>query len=217
MSELDIEIYNEAPLGEGAVYVLLGDEEPEKVLSGLEKVRSRAVYIFIRGFDWNRDLSPWPGKAVFKNSPDFAGKADDFLGEITGEVIPFVKGKLKEKPRYQAIAGYSLAGLFAVYSLYKTPCFSRAVTASGSLWYGGFKDFALSFSFAGKPEKVYFSLGDREKRTKNKDMARVEESTRKIYEYYKGLGLETVFELNPGNHFQDPEGRLAKGIGWIID
>ena len=29
-------------------------------------------------------------------------------------------------------------------------------------------------------------------------------------------GAETTFELNPGGHFSDPVGRLAKGIRWIL-
>jgi hypothetical protein len=29
-------------------------------------------------------------------------------------------------------------------------------------------------------------------------------------------GVPTVFEMNPGGHFQDPEGRMAKGIRWML-
>ena len=37
-----------------------------------------------------------------------------------------------------------------------------------------------------------------------------------IYDYYKSLGVETVFEMNPGNHFQDAAQRIAKGIVWLV-
>ena len=34
--------------------------------------------------------------------------------------------------------------------------------------------------------------------------------------YYQQIGIDCTYELNPGNHFQDPEKRLAKGIAWIL-
>ena len=33
---------------------------------------------------------------------------------------------------------------------------------------------------------------------------------------YKNKGIETTFEMNPGNHFKDADLRLAKGIAWIL-
>ncbi len=45
---------------------------------------------------------------------------------------------------------------------------------------------------------------------------RVEDKTKEIYEHYKDSGIDTVFELNPGNHFKDADIRLGKGIAWIL-
>ena len=47
-------------------------------------------------------------------------------------------------------------------------------------------------------------------------MEPVERNTAELHEYYRSLGSDTVFELNPGNHFQNPAGRLAKGIAWVL-
>lgn len=33
-----------------------------------------------------------------------------------------------------------------------------------------------------------------------------------MVESYRGFGVDTVFEMNPGNHFKAPDIRLAKGI-----
>ena len=30
-------------------------------------------------------------------------------------------------------------------------------------------------------------------------------------------GVETVFALNPGGHFQDPALRTARGLAWLLD
>ena len=47
-------------------------------------------------------------------------------------------------------------------------------------------------------------------------MKPVEENTRLLCNSYSEHGIQTTFELNPGNHFQDAELRLAKGIAWML-
>ena len=166
--------------------------------------------------DWNGALSPWPAKAVFKGKQDFAGQADAYIQELTGNIIPEITELLPEKPQYHAIAGYSMAGLFAVYALYRTQVFFRAASASGSLWYPGFLEYTQSHELAANPEAVYLSLGDRERRTKNPIMATVEERTEVLYQLFSNQQIPAIFELNPGNHFQDHALRMAKGIQWIL-
>ena len=166
--------------------------------------------------DWNADLSPWVIPPVFRNDEPFTGGADAYLETLTGEIIPAIIGELGSKPAYIALAGYSLSGLFAVYAMYRTKMFSRIASASGSLWYPGFMDYAKKHELASLPEKLYLSLGDREARTCNQVMATVEQYTGALFDYYKSLGVEAVFEMNHGNHFQDAAQRMAKGIVWLV-
>ena len=170
----------------------------------------------VSGMDWNRDLSPWEAPAVFKNDASFGGKADDYLHELTEKVIPAAVSEMGSKPKSVFIAGYSLAGLFAVYSLYKTSVFSGAASASGSFWFPGFLEFVSSHELASKPSKVYLSLGDREAKTRNSVMSMVQDNTERLVTLYKAKGIDVVYELNPGNHFQDPAKRMAKGIARLL-
>ena len=170
----------------------------------------------VSGMDWNRDLSPWEAPAVFKNDAPFGGKADDYLHELTEKVIPAAVSEMGSKPKSVFIAGYSLAGLFAVYSLYKTSVFSGAASASGSFWFPGFLEFVSSHELASKPSKVYLSLGDREAKTRNSVMSMVQDNTERLVTLYKAKGIDVVYELNPGNHFQDPAKRMAKGIARLL-
>ena len=165
---------------------------------------------------WNRDLSPWEAPAVFKGDSPFGGKADDYLKELTETVIPSAVSNLGDEPSAVYIAGYSLAGLFAVYSLFWTSVFSGAASASGSMWFPGFIDFASSHDLATRPTKVYLSLGDREAKTRNPIMATVQDNTEKIANLLRERGIDVTYELNPGNHFQEPELRMAKGISNIL-
>jgi len=165
--------------------------------------------------DWNRDLSPWPAPAVFRGGGDFAGGGKEWLRKIENEALPALRAKLGCPDAPCWLAGYSLAGLFALWALYESDAFAGAVSASGSLWYPGFAEEALRRSLKGSPA-IYLSLGDTEDRTRNPVMRTVRDCTERLYRHYLESGAETVFELNPGNHFQEPEARLAKGVRWAL-
>ena len=68
-----------------------------------------------------------------------------------------------------------------------------------------------------KPERVYFSLGDKEAKTRNQMLRTVEDNTKEICELIKNSGVDSIFEMNEGNHFKEADLRLAKGIKWICE
>ena len=133
------------------------------------------------------------------------------LSQKPGAVCPMDDGLA---PAWRGIAGYSLAGLFAIYALYRTDLFSRAASVSGSLWYPGFRDFIISSQLRARPDRLYLSLGDRESKGST---STVLGNTEAIAAHFSSIGISTLFELNPGNHFTDPAGRTAKGIDFITD
>ena len=166
--------------------------------------------------DWEHELSPWRAEKVFRGGRDFGDGADKTVRELEYVIVPELKRALGYPEMPCMVAGYSLAGLFAIYALYRTAIFTGAVSVSGSLWFPGFLDYAASHEMPRTPSRIYLSLGDREKNTKSSIMCRVEENTAALYEGFCAEGIECVFELNPGNHFQNAEQRLAKGIAWIV-
>ena len=169
----------------------------------------------ISGMDWNADLSPWEIPPLRKNEPPFSGKADSYLAFIVCQALPTILQKLSPPP-YIALAGYSLAGLFALYAAHKTKAFSRFVAASPSAWFPRFVDFAKTTPFATKPDSIYLSLGDKESKTKNPLLSTVQNNGESLADFYKTQGIKTIFELNKGNHFTDNQARLAKGIKWVL-
>lgn len=170
----------------------------------------------VGGLRWDDEMSPWESPPLFKGDTPCTGGADAYLATLTGEILPEILSRLSAAPSFLALAGYSLAGLFAVYATYRTDRFSRIASASGSFWFPGFLDFAREHEPTRRPERVYFSLGDKEAKTRNKILRTVEDNTRALYARYENAGVNTVFELNPGNHFQDAPERMAKGIAWIL-
>lgn len=170
----------------------------------------------IGNLNWNRDLSPWATPNIGNNKYGFGG-ADEYIKKLTNEIVPEIRTKLGFEPEFTAIAGYSLAGLFALYAAHRTDIFSRVASVSGSLWFPDFTEFAQSHDFAKTPDYIYLSLGEAEAKTRDKNLAPVRKNTEKIAELYKSQNIPTVFELNPGNHFTDTIGRTAKGIKSLLD
>lgn len=173
--------------------------------------------VTLSGFDWEGDLSPWPAPALGKNSAPFAGHADAALALLSEELLPQIEAALPAPPSWRGIAGYSLAGLFAVYALYRCDLFQRAASMSGSLWYPDFLDFAQSHSMRTKPERIYLSVGDKERKTRHPLMRNVQAAAEDFAAHCQALGISTTFQLERGNHFNDAAGRTARGIRWLLE
>ena len=217
ISGVDITLFPGVSAGSPIVYLNCFAGEGYEVLKALHNIGNFDLTLAaISGLDWGRDMSPWPAPPIRKGSPDFAGGGDKYLGIFIESLIPAVESSLPSPPGWRGIAGYSMAGLFAVYSLFKTGAFTRAASVSGSLWYPGFLEYAASHEPAAVTERVYFSLGDREHKTRNASMRPVRENTEKIERLFHGRVPETTFRLEPGGHFDAPAERTARGIAWLI-
>jgi len=159
--------------------------------------------------DWNRDLSPWEAPPVF-GKEGFGGKAKETLRELRESVAERFNGDNRI-----ILGGYSLAGLFALWAAYRMDFIEGVAAASPSVWFPGFLSMAEKETL--KAKRVYLSLGDKEEKTKNPVMATVGDSIRKLHQIYQDTdGVETVLEWNEGNHFREPELRMAKGFAWSM-
>ncbi|MCR5833305.1 MAG: hypothetical protein K6G55_01435 [Selenomonadaceae bacterium] len=170
----------------------------------------------VGNLNWDDDMTPWRCPSIFPTDNPCNGKADDYLKILIGEILPMAKEKINGEPRKIGIAGYSLAGLFALYSMYQCDAFDVVASMSGSLWYPKFKDYCLSHEMKKMPEKIYLSLGDKEAKTKNPFLKTVQENTESLVDYYRKLNLVVTWELNKGNHFKDEVLRTVKGIKAIL-
>ncbi|MBK5244984.1 MAG: alpha/beta hydrolase [Eubacteriaceae bacterium] len=210
-----ISIFSDIDFEKGPiVYMHMNSEDMEQL--AVELADMNTVLVAIDGVDWNRDLSPWAAKRAFRGGEDFTGGADAYLKELTELIIPTVEDSIDFMPSTRILAGYSLAGLFALYAMYNTAIFNRIGSISGSLWYDEFLEFMMANQPMQNPDRVYFSLGDREKINRNQRFAVVEELTHKAQNHMQSLGSDTVFDFTPGNHFEDTMYRIAKGLRWLM-
>lgn len=163
--------------------------------------------------DWNLDLTPWHDDAIDRKA-EVGAKTGETLGYVTESLLPALEADYGKLP--VILGGYSLGGLFALWSAMQTDRFAAIAAASPSLWIKDWLDYAK-----GNPVqtgKVYLSLGDQEEHVKNRAIARVGDCVRGEYELLKAqLGRENcTLVWNPGNHFQDGDKRLAAAFSWCI-
>jgi len=164
-------------------------------------------------FDWDLDLMPWHDDAINRN-PEVGTQAGKTLRYVTESLLPALEAEYGKLP--VILGGYSLGGLFALWSSMQTDRFTAIAAASPSLWIRDWMDFAEQHSV--KAQKVYLSLGDREEHVKNKFIARVGDCVRGEYELLQAqLGSENcTLVWNQGGHFQDGDKRLAAAFSWCI-
>ena len=155
--------------------------------------------------DWNVQLSPWEAPAVFGNEAFGSGAADTLKSilEICDD----------ESKKYY-LGGYSLAGLFALWAVCQTDVFCGAAAASPSVWFPDFTNYIKENDI--KTDAVYLSLGDREEKTKNPIMATVGDRIRETYGLLQKKGVNCTLEWNSGNHFKEPDTRMAKAFSWLL-
>ena len=216
-NEKVIDIFQTTEPGAPIIYLNTFSSEGQKVFEALRGAGSPSfTLVAISGLDWNHDMVPWDVPPAFKSTNACTGGADDYLRLLTEKILPMVEEKVTGVPCWRGIAGYSLAGLFALYAIYQTDLFSRVGNMSGSLWVPGIKQYILSCEPKRSPDCIYFSLGERESKTRNSVLRSVRQNTEEIQSFYQARGISTVFQLNPGGHYAHVTERTAAGITWML-
>ena len=166
--------------------------------------------------DWNSELTPW-------EMPLLRGKGN--FGDGAGKTLEFIKEKLipslaefmniQEKNVKYILGGYSLAGLFSLWSGYQEDIFAGIAGVSPSVWYKDWIKFVKNNKILVK--NVYLSLGDLEEKTKHQVLLKIGDNIREYFEILRNYeDLEKyVLEWNEGNHFRDSDVRMGKGFVWI--
>lgn len=199
------------------IYLNTFSNEGQKVFEAAQAAGCLSfTLVAISDLDWNHDMVPWDSPPAFRNAKPCTGGGDDYLQILVEEIIPTAEKGINGVPSWRGIAGYSLAGLFALYAIYRTDLFSWVGSISGSLWFPGIKEYIFSHEPKRWPDCMYFSLGDKENKTRNRVLRNVRQNTEEIHAFYRGKGIDTAFQLNPGNHYNQAVERTVDGLCWLL-
>ncbi len=212
-----VTVYPSAAANRPVVYLNTFAEEADGVY---QKLRDGGcpdfTFVTVGKINWDHDMSPWAIPPISKGDTPCTGGADEYLHLLVSEIMPQAERSVQGAAAWRGLAGYSLAGLFALYAIYRTDRFTRFASMSGSLWFPGFKEYVFSHEMKHRPEQLYLSLGDRECKTRNPYLKTVQTQTEAIHAFYAEQGIDTVLQFNPGNHYKDAAERTAAGIAWIL-
>ena len=163
--------------------------------------------------DWFSDLSPWYTEPVF-GKENFAGHIDVAYDEVIS-ILNEIPKNFRAANKKIYLIGYSLAGLFALWMAGKCDIFAGIAAVSPSVWYPNWIQYAATHEIRSKT--IYLSLGDREERTRNPIMSTVGQDIRELHQMYKERGILCQLEWNPGNHFENTDLRIARGMAWVLN
>ena len=163
----------------------------------------------------DNELSPWEAPPAF-GKKSFGSGATDTLEFIESKLIPTVEERYDFSDDVKVIlGGYSLAGLFSLWSAYKSDTFSGIMAASPSVWFNGWEEFMNNNTPLSNT--IYLSLGENEEKTKNKVISTVGDNIRKQEELLKNDNVNTILEWNKGGHFSNSDLRVAKAFVWCTE
>ncbi|MDO4356849.1 MAG: alpha/beta hydrolase-fold protein [Clostridia bacterium] len=162
--------------------------------------------------DWDGQLTPWPGPPVLGAS-DFSGGADGFLAELLA-LVPEV---LKQSGCGRAcVAGYSLAGLFALYAATRSSPFEGVAAMSPSVWYDGFVEYLEAHPPLNAGTRFYLSLGKSEEKARSRVLRTVGERLRRTREILStAQEREVPLVMHDGGHYTRVPERIAAGVAWL--
>ena len=193
------------------IYILLPHRLPAEELTAIEELSTRfeTNIVAIFEMDWNNEMTPWKAPAVKEG--EFGGRASQFLDRLKGDIFFNLESSLQIRNPKRYLIGLSLAGLFSVWAGIMKPLFEGVASISGSFWYDGFAEWIL------KQEdlncvRFYISMGEKEKETKVKRFANIEEDTMKVVETLMLKGAEVAFEVTEGGHNSPVLPRIEKSV-----
>ena len=140
--------------------------------------------------------------------------AEDTYQYLENVLLPYIQDNLH--PKRLILGGYSLGGLFALWSVTRTDAFDAVFAGSPSLWMEGWNEYADAHPL--KVRYAYMSLGDKEECTRKHPFCIIGDRVRLQHKRHETqLGADhCILEWNEGGHFNEIELRKAKGFAWCL-
>ena len=189
-----------------ARYLQYGNNIPEMIIVGIGYGELSEE----NGNKRKRDYTP-----AQSTSSDNGGGAEPFLNFINEELITYIDANFKTDKKNRVLAGYSLGGLFALFSLFNSPeTFNRYIIGSPYLTWGNYAIYEYeeraAIKYTELNANVFISVGSEESDEKYFDP--IDEIVSRIQDRsYIGLQLDTkVFDGS--THLMGPPEAITYGL-----
>ena len=117
---------------------------PESILVAIAYAGADPDVLTLREWDLTPGIDP-----SFDPTGSVSGHAQDFLGVITSQIIPFTESTYRVDTSFRVLTGSSYGGLFALYAMFEKPGLFQAVVASSpAVWWANESVLAMARSYA---------------------------------------------------------------------
>ena len=200
------------------VYVLLPLQMEEGDLASIEALADECGVniVLMSDFDWESYMTPWEAPDAVRKNRMYEGKGRAFLEEFIEDYSFYIEHSLRIDKAERYLVGISLSGLFAVWATAQKDYFKGVASISGSFWFEDFVEW-ISKQETLSCERYYFSLGAKEKDSKNKMFAGVQEATEAVVEYLRSIDKEVIFELNEDSHSANIMRKIGDAVNALIE
>ena len=210
-----VDIYPSAKPGSPVIYLNTFSNAVNSVYKNLMALGCPDFcLVAVSQLKWDHDMTPWYMGPISKHDTPCTGGADDYLKLLLDEIMPEAEALLPGAPAWRGLAGYSLAGLFALWASTQTDLFYGVAAASPSVWFPDWMEFEQQRPI--QTQHIYLSLGDKEEHTKNAVMAVVGDNIRTLHSRLAERGADCTLEWNSGGHFKDADLRTARAFRWAM-
>jgi hypothetical protein len=131
-------------------------------LQHLYTCKEKAILVGLLPENRLKDYTPWQAEATRAGAENFGGQADEYHNELFNNVLPELQSRYSIDTNKIIYGGYSLGGLAAVYSLYRTNIPSAVFSICGSFWYPEFVNFCKENPVINQNASVYLCNGKTE-------------------------------------------------------
>jgi predicted alpha/beta superfamily hydrolase len=185
-------------------YLQIGDNIPQLIVVGIGygSLSRKAV-----------------GNRLRDYRPEQSGGAENFLKFLNDELIPYIDENYRTVPGDRTLNGYSLGGLFGLYTLFTRPeSFSNYIIGSPNL---SWDDYVIFQYEENSPEKIgdkqlniFISVGQGE--SEERYFNPVDSLVTNIQQHnYPGVYMETQV-FNGSTHLMGPPESLTHGLISVI-
>ena len=195
------------------IYMMDGEFNATPGLIGsvryLESMGKVPEFIVVGIKNTNRDKDVYPEEVTYQDGTKAGGRADQFLGFISRELIPFIDNTYRTDG-YRILFGTSNTGFTAVYAMFRDPApFSAWIAASATLSIPSFtaaRD-SLVRNWKGGEKFLYLVMGENDFPT----IIRLNGALKEVIDINKPEGLTCRLAVLEGEGHVPP-GSLFEGL-----